>query len=132
MSEAALYELEDGHLVATELTRGPWDPGAQHGGAPAALIMRALEATAPDDGLAFARVTYELLRPVPLGALDVDAVVVRPGRRVRLLEAALRDGAGVEVMRARALQVRRAEADDNDTGLGALPAGPDGGRASDL
>ena len=29
--------------VATEATRGPWDPGAQHAGPPAALIGREIE-----------------------------------------------------------------------------------------
>ena len=33
--------------MATELARGPWDPNAQHGGAPAALLMRAFEACRP-------------------------------------------------------------------------------------
>jgi hypothetical protein len=56
-----------------------------------------------------ARITYELLRPVPLGALQVLVAVVRPGRRVQLLEARLRTGDGVEVMRALALRVQRSD-----------------------
>ena len=28
------------------------------------------------------RITYEILRPVPIGRVGVDAAVVRPGRRV--------------------------------------------------
>jgi hypothetical protein len=98
-------------LVATDLARGPWDPGAQHGGAPAALLVRAFERLPGGEELTLARVTYELLRPVPLGALEVRAEVVRPGRRVQLLEATLRTEDGVEVMRARALRVQRANAD---------------------
>ncbi len=126
MSIAALFEQVDGHLVATELTTGPWDPRAQHGGAPAALIMRALEALPAPDGLAFARVTYELLRPVPVGPLGLSAEVARPGRRVQLLEATLRDGDGTEVVRARAVQVRRAQSAP-DTGSGEPPPGPETG-----
>ncbi|MDQ6774942.1 MAG: thioesterase family protein [Actinomycetota bacterium] len=96
-------------LVATDLARGPWDPRAQHGGAPAALIVRAFEGQPGGEELTLARVTYELLRPVPLGALEVSADIVRPGRRVQLLEATLRREDGVEVMRARALRVHRSD-----------------------
>ena len=100
----------EGRFVATELARGPWDPDALHGGPPAALLMRAFERLPGGEDLPLARVTYELLRPVPLGELTLEAEVVRPGRRVQLLEAALRSSEGVEVMRARALRVQRSEA----------------------
>ncbi|HET9074588.1 MAG TPA: thioesterase family protein [Solirubrobacteraceae bacterium] len=103
----SVYELRDRGVFATEYARGPWDPRHQHGGAPAALMMRAFEALDPDPGLAIVRVTYELLRPVPLGALSVDATTVRPGRRVQLLEGSIHTPEGVEVLRARALRVRR-------------------------
>jgi len=109
-------------LVATDLARGPWDPEAQHGGAPSALLVRAFERLAGNDELILARLTYELLRPVPLGALEVRAEVVRPGRRVQLLEASLRTEAGVEVMRGRALRVQRSGAAE----AAALPRNPGG------
>src|SRR2546421_6031983 len=82
MSAEPVFSGSDGRFVATELARGPWDPNAQHGGAAAALLMRAFEQLpAESDELLIARVTYELLRPVPLGELGVEAEVVRPGRR---------------------------------------------------
>lgn len=105
----AIYEQRDGFVHATGFTRGPWDPNAQHGGAPAAIIMRALEQLqAADRSLQLARVTYELIRPVPLGDLQVSAAVVRPGRKVQLLEASLATPDGTEVVKARALLVARA------------------------
>jgi hypothetical protein len=118
-------------VYASELARGPWDPGAQHGGGPAALLMREFERL--DDGradLAVGRVTYELLRPVPLGSLRMSASLVRPGRRVQLLEGSIWGPDGVEVVRARALKVARA-------GVSAGPAerlspGPDGGQVVDF
>jgi Acyl-CoA thioesterase C-terminal domain len=39
----SFYEPEGDLYVATELTRGPWDAGAQHAGPPAALIGREVE-----------------------------------------------------------------------------------------
>jgi hypothetical protein len=110
MDEAVFIDRGGGRFVASELARGPWDEGAQHGGAPAALLMRALERLPAGDGLLLARVTYELLRPVPLGELAVEASVVRPGRRVQLLEASISIPGGTEVMRARALRVHAARA----------------------
>jgi len=125
---AAVYEERDGKLYATELSRGPWDPGAQHGGAPAAVLMRAFEGV--EGSLPIARVTYELLRPVPLGELSVSVSVLRPGRRVQLLEGVLVDPAGVEVVRARALRVACAEVSGGTRDV--LEAGPDRGRPGDF
>ncbi len=96
-------------FAPTELARGPWDPEAQHGGAPAALLVRAFERVAGADGLLFARVSYEFLRPVPLAAIEVRAEVARSGRRSALLEGSIVDGDGRELVRARALRVRAAE-----------------------
>jgi hypothetical protein len=109
------------------MSRGPWDAGAQHGGAPAALLMRAFERLPASDGLIIARVTYELLRAAPLGELEVEAEVVRPGRRVQLSEAVLRTPEGTEIVRARALQVRAADAGDAAPELTAPPPGPEHG-----
>jgi hypothetical protein len=126
MTAAIFEDAGDGRFIASELARGPWDPGAQHGGAPAALLMREFERLPAEDGLELARVTYELLRPVPLGELRVHAEVVRRGRRVQLLEGMIATPDGTEVVRARALQVRRADApvvDDEPA-----PPGPEHGK----
>jgi hypothetical protein len=130
MDETAVFLASDGRFVATGLARGPWDPNAQHGGAPAALLMRAFERLPGDDGLGLARVTYEFMRPVPLGELVASADVVRPGRRVQLLEASLATPEGVEVVRARALRVRAANAPQ--TSPADPPPGPEGGLENDV
>jgi hypothetical protein len=126
-TDAVFVPQEEG-FVATELARGPWDPGAQHGGAPAALLMRAFERLPAGEELQIARITYELLRPVPLGRLEADADVVRGGRRVQLLEGSIRTPDGTEVVRARALQVHRAEPSAQTTAPVPPPPGPDQGR----
>jgi hypothetical protein len=107
----AVYVPDGPRFLATELARGPWDPDAQHGGAPAALLVRAFEELAGADGLLFARVTYEFLRPVPLAGLEVRAETVRSGRRMALLEGSIVDGDGAQLVRARALRVRAAQRD---------------------
>jgi hypothetical protein len=125
-----VYEIQDAGLVATGLARGPWDPNAQHGGAPAAVLMRAFEGCEPNPSLAIARVTYELLRPVPLGELHASASLTRPGRRVQLLEGSLVTPDGIEVVRARALRVARAEVEAGPETP--PPPGPEQGRSNDF
>ncbi len=107
----------EGRYTPTEYARGPWDPRAQHGGAPATLIAGAFERMEPGAELPFARLSFSFLRPVPLAPLTLTTRIVRPGRRVQELEAQLRavgpeDGkegkeqeGGVLVCRAHALRL---------------------------
>jgi Thioesterase-like superfamily len=127
MSTQPVFEAADGRFVATEMARGPWDPNAQHGGAPAALLVRAFERVPAPDGLSLARVTYEFIRPAPIGAVELRAEVVRPGRRTQLLEGSMLAD-GVEVVRARALRVLKAQTGDAGGGGGADRVGDAGGR----
>lgn len=131
MATQPVFEVLDGRLVATELASGPWNPNTQHGGAPAALIVRAFERLTASDGLCLGRVTYEFMRPVPVGPLEVHAEVARPGRRVQLLDGSiLADGA--EVVRARALRILAADAGSAHSEEIAPPPGPEQARAGDL
>jgi hypothetical protein len=131
MDAAPVFDGSDGRFVASQLARGPWDPNAQHGGAPAALIVRAFEQLAASDGLKLARVTYEFVRPAPIGPVELRAEIVRPGKRVQLLEAAMLAD-GVEVVRARGLRVQRAQASDAGADGGGPPSGPESGRPAEL
>ncbi|MGD1059110.1 MAG: thioesterase family protein [Solirubrobacteraceae bacterium] len=96
----------------TEQARGPWDPRALHGGAPAALITAAFERMQPGAELRIARLGFEFLRPIPLAPLMLSTRIVRPGRRVQELAAELttaeRDhsAGGDLVCRASALRVQ--------------------------
>jgi hypothetical protein len=112
----AIYVPEGRDRFApSELSRGPWDPNAQHGGAPAALIARAIERVESAVPMNVVRITYEFLRPVPLTPLDLRTRVLRDGKRVQLVEAQL-FADELEVARATALRIRS----------DAVPA-PDGG-----
>ena len=120
--QAGLFRLdaEDDdvtRVVPHELTRGPWDPGAMHGGPPAALLARAVERFEPGHASHVARFTVDLLRPVPLAPLEVRARMVRPGRNVQIVEATLRTG-DTDVVRAAALRLREKSLD-----LGGAPSG---------
>jgi hypothetical protein len=89
----------------SELTRGPWDPGSQHAGPPSALIARAIERLPSDEPRQVGRITFEILRPVPIAPLRVEAEITRPGRRVEMAEARLFDDDG-DMVRARAWRLR--------------------------
>jgi hypothetical protein len=98
---SAFYVCEGGEFVSSELTRGPWDPDSQHAGPPTALIARELERTTPE-GWFIGRITFEVVRPVPIAPLRVESEVVRPGRSVELLAATLLDRSGEPLIRAAA------------------------------
>jgi hypothetical protein len=108
VSADAFFVADGARYVPTELTRGPWDPNAQHAGPPAALLSRALELCEPREGARIARVTVEILAPVPIQPLTVSARVARPGRSVELLEASL-EGPEGEVRRARGWRLAAGE-----------------------
>jgi hypothetical protein len=127
----AFYEpTGEKSFIATELTRGPWDPGAQHAGPPAALIGREIGRVEGGEGFQVARVTSEILRPVPIGPVTVEAEVVRPGRSVQMIEASLRGEDGVELMTARAWRIRTSEIEIPPE-VAATPAPPPGPEQGD-
>jgi hypothetical protein len=53
---------------------------------------------------------FEILRPVPIGVVRIESRVLRPGRKVQLVEASLSGEAG-ELMQATAWLLRKAELD---------------------
>jgi hypothetical protein len=107
MSEPGAFFLPDGddRFVATEHGRGPWSPGHLHAGPPSALLARAIERAAGDGPALVARLTVELLSPVPIGPLEVATATLRAGRAVRRLEATLTAGGRV-LARASGLATR--------------------------
>ena len=101
----ALYQRDGSVFIPSVLTRGPWSPDAQHGSAPGALLATCADQMDSGEGMTIARLTVELLRPVPLTPLSVETEVERPGRKVQLLGLSLRAGEK-EVARARVLRIR--------------------------
>jgi hypothetical protein len=135
----SFFEPDEGRYVATELTRGPWDPNAQHAGPPAALLGREIERLGDgriggEDGAPaqVGRITYEVMRAIPIGPLRVEARVTRPGRRVEMVEGTLMDEEGEELMRARAWRLRTEEIDFDPVSLSESPVGPDRGEPGEF
>lgn len=105
--EAFYLPAGPGRYIPTAATQSPWDPGSQHGGPPAALLAAAVADLAGDPGLHIGRVSVDFLRPIPLAEVEVWARVLRPGRRVQLVEAEmLHEGRAVVCARVWQLAVR--------------------------
>ncbi len=136
----SFYERDGDLCISTELTRGPWDATTQHAGPPAALIGREVERLqggrigGEDGPLAqVGRITYEVLRAVPIAPLRVEAKVVRPGRRVEMFEATLADEAGEILMRAQGWRLRTEPVDLEARGPPPqAPPGPEKGEPGEF
>ena len=91
----AVYAREGDTWLPTELSRGPWDPRAQHGGAPCALLAHVAEsAVLPENGWRLARMTVELVKPVPVAPLRTQHVVQAARSTARVTIDLFADAAG--------------------------------------
>ena len=110
MNDAALSSafvpLGEGRYRATRLTRGPWEPGHQHAGPPIALVARdVLRAAAPLELTHLARITANLLRPIPIAEVAIAVQTDYAGRNAAHFSASM-SAEGKEVARFTALVQR--------------------------
>src|SRR6478752_4420408 len=101
----AIYRVDGVTAETSAHAGGPWDPGLQHGAAPSSLICWAVERLPSPVPMRVARLTVDLMRPVPVAPLTIETEIVREGRKIQLVSVRLlADGA--EVVRASALRIR--------------------------
>lgn len=100
-------ELEE-QFELTGLARGPWQEDSAHGGAPAALILRAAEEHCEDGLLRVGSLNMTFFGPVHLGRIVIETSVLKPGRRQRVVGISLSDGER-RLIDARAVLIRRGE-----------------------
>jgi hypothetical protein len=103
-----LFIPEGSSYLPTDATRSPWGPDSLHGGAPGALLVRAIEQHEPDPPMRVVRVSADIYRPVPVAPLHVVVRTVRTGRRVSVVEAVVTVD-DRPVMRTTALRIRDAD-----------------------
>lgn len=87
MPGAFYQQVDDDRFDSSALTAGPWSPDSQHAGPPSALLVRAMERVESPAAVRLARVSVDVLGPIPVAPLDIEVRTVRPGRSVELLEA---------------------------------------------
>ena len=102
----AIFRVDGSKVEVSPNAAGPWDPRMQHGAAPAALVVWAAEAVPTSIEMRIARVTVDLMRPVPLAPLVLHTEVLRAGRKIQLCAVRLL-AEGVVVVAASVLKVRR-------------------------
>jgi hypothetical protein len=101
----AIYRIDGDCAVTSPNAAGPWDAGMQHGSAPAALAVWAAEAIPTPEPMRIARVTIDLMRPVPLAPLTIESEVLRQGRKIQLCAVRLL-AEGVLVVGATILKIK--------------------------
>jgi acyl-CoA thioesterase len=101
----AIYRVDGHRVVTSPNAAGPWDISMQHGSAPAALVVWAAEAILTREPMQIARVTIDLMRPVPVAPLTLETEVLREGRKIQLCAVRLRAD-DVLVASATVLKVR--------------------------
>ena len=97
------HDAEGEWVVPTDLCRGPWDPDACHAGPPTGMLARAAERLVP--GQRLARITVDLIRPVPHAGFRVTGEVTRTGRTVSTTQLALVGADGRVAVTARGLHM---------------------------
>lgn len=127
MTEGYYLPAGGDRFTATEHTVGPWASDLQHLGPPSALLARAMQRCQPRRDTALAKLTVDILGPVPRAEVEVTASVLRPGRTIELVGAQLSVAGTVA---ARATGWRLATTDTAALAGGApggMPPPPDGG-----
>jgi hypothetical protein len=117
VEEPALYLPDGDGYVGTILTQGGWDPGSQNGAVVLALLGHCLEDVATLTPMGLARLTVDLVRPVPIGPrLVVRPTVVREGKKLQVVLVEVLVGDVVHV-RATALRLRVEDVGDEGAEL---------------
>jgi hypothetical protein len=86
----AIYRVDGNRVITSPNAAGPWDARMQHGSAPAALVAWAAEAIPTPEPMHIARVTIDLMRPVPVAPLTIETEILRAGRKIQLCAVRLR------------------------------------------
>ena len=101
----AIFRVDGNDVVTSPYAAGPWDPSMQHGSPPAALVLWAAERIPTPVAMRIARVTVDLMRPVPVAPLTIESEVLREGRKIQLCAVRLLAG-GVVVVGATVLKIK--------------------------
>lgn len=103
-----VYKVDGAIAHAQPGAAGPWDPGLQHGGAPASLIAWAVEQMPTQGPMQVTRMTFDFLRPIPVAPLEINIDVQREGRKIQVCNVTLLHE-GVACVRASVLKIRQAD-----------------------
>jgi hypothetical protein len=100
-----IFRVDGSHVATSPYAAGPWHPSMQHGSPPAALVVWAAERIPTTVPMRIARVTVDLMRPVPVAPLTIESEVLRDGRKIQLCAVWL-IADGVVVVEATVLKIK--------------------------
>ena len=103
---SAIYRVDGNNVITSPDAAGPWDRRMQHGSAPSALVTWAAERIPTPVAMNIARVTIDLMRPVPVAPLTIETEILREGRKIQLCEIKLYAD-GVQVVGATVLKIKQ-------------------------
>jgi hypothetical protein len=106
LAMSAIFRVDGNSVVTSPNAAGPWDRRMQHGSAPSALVTWAAERIPTQVAMNIARVTIDLMRPVPVAPLTIESEVLREGRKIQLCEIRLLAD-GVQVVGATVLKIKQ-------------------------
>jgi len=89
VSKAIFEPCGENCYLPTEAALSPWSDQALHGSPPTMLLAREIERFPADQEMMVTRLSVELMRPVGQVPLTISCKLIRPGRKVQLLEASL-------------------------------------------
>ena len=101
----AIFRVDGNYAITSPYAAGPWDPSMQHGSPPAALVTWAAEAIPTSVPMRIARVSVDLMRPVPVAPLTIETEILREGRKIQLCAVKL-SADGVVVVGATVLKIK--------------------------
>jgi hypothetical protein len=102
----SIFRVDDTRVTVSPDAAGPWDASMQHGSAPSSLVVWAAERLPARSPMRIARITIDLMRPVPLTELSIESEVLREGRKIQLCAIRLR-ARDVVVVAATVLKIRQ-------------------------
>lgn len=111
--DRAFFAFKEGEFVPAPHARSPWSPDMLHGRLLGGLAARAIENEHGEPGLRVARLTVDLFRNSPMVPLTIETVRIRDGRRIRVVDAAVRSEQG-PVARASAVFLKSGEQPDGE------------------
>lgn len=128
MPEECLFVADGDGFQPTQWAVGPWSAETLQGSAYGALLARSIERSEAAQGMALARLSFDLWRPVMRERLVPALSVLRDGRKARTVEASLAQ-AGKPVARCTALFLKADAASVPVSEEPVAPArGPEAGR----
>ncbi len=110
------HQAEDGTFDGTDAVRGAWSPVHCHAGPVAGLAARGVEQVV-GEGKALVRLTLDLMRPVPMTGLRVEAEVLREGRNTAAAQVTIYGGDGKPCVSGTSLHLSQGD-------FGDLPTAP--------